>query len=155
MPDLSAEKVWKEADGYAEAAGRDDDRSAWSGVFLRPGAGSKHHRKLRSRGVEHAPSNLVCLTGDGTRGEHGWVHAHPREATVLGYMVHSWDDPREVPIYRLGQFGAGLGWYLQDDDAQLTPCDPPIDYSLEEIAEAMALFEELFIEQRRAAPGLI
>lgn len=146
--------TWTQEDGYAECAGRDADRSAWSSVPVQSGpvGSSTHHRLLRSRGGTHAPSNLVTLTGTGTTGEHGWVHANPRLATVLGYMVHSWDDPREVPIFRAAPYGPGYGWYLQDDDAQLTPCPPPTDrYTADEIAAALTAFDEIYLSSRRTA----
>ncbi|UOQ58581.1 hypothetical protein MUN78_07085 [Leucobacter allii] len=149
------EKVWTQAEGYAVARGRDNERSAWSDVPLSSsemGLHSEHHRQLRSRGGKHRPSNIVSLGGDGTVSEHGWVHAHPTLATILGYMVHSWDDPAEVPIFRNAPFGAGYGWYLQDDDGQLVPCGPPTDdYALEQISEALEEFERLRIQYRRAA----
>lgn len=145
---------WAQADGYAECAGRDMDRSAWSSVPVQSGpmGSSTHHRLLRSQGGTHAPSNLVTLTGSGTTGEHGWVHANPRIATVLGYMVPSWGDPTQVPIFRVAPYGSGLGWYLQDDDAQLVACPPPSDlFSGDEIAEALIAFDDLYLRSRRDA----
>ena len=151
MSPRTEQHVWTEREGYAEAKGRDDGRSAISGVYLHTGIGSKHHRQGRGRGGKHRPANLVSLTGDGTRGEHAWVEAHEPIAQILGYMVHSWDDPAERPIYRTAPFGAGYGWYLQDDDGQLIPTTPPTEYSDEEIDDALAAFEELRLAERRAA----
>lgn len=54
----------------------------------------KHHRKLRSRGVEHTIENLV----DVHHGCHMWIHENPKEATARGFMVHSWEDPAIVPV---------------------------------------------------------
>ncbi|WP_017791901.1 hypothetical protein [Leucobacter salsicius] len=146
--------MWAQADGYAECAGRDMDRSAWSSVPVQSGpmGSSTHHRQLRSRGGKHAPSNLVTLTGSGTTGEHGWVHANPAIATVLGYMVNSWDEPAEIPIFRVAPYGPGYGWYLQDDEAQLTPCPPPTDrHTPDEIVDALIAFDEIYLTSRRDA----
>lgn len=53
-----------------------------------------HHRKLRSRGVDHRPSNLVrlCLRC------HKWAHANPADATTDGWMVGTKSDPEGVAI---------------------------------------------------------
>lgn len=150
---MTTRQEWTEADGYAAAACRDRDRSALSDVPKGSGpAGmfSQHHRQLRSRRGKHSPANLVGLTGTGTTGEHGWVHAHPETATVLGYMVSSWADPADVPIYRLNAYGTGYGWHLQIDD-QLHPCSPPADYTADEIAAALAAFEIVRLNSHRTA----
>ena len=80
---------------------RDQARCVRCGVDLRGRMASRHHRKLRSRcsGPElHSPSNLILLCGSGNTFCHGWVHAHPEQATQLGLMVHSWDNPAQVPV---------------------------------------------------------
>jgi hypothetical protein len=59
--------------------------------------GSRHHRKLRRFG-DHTAANLILLCGSGTTGCHGWVHSHVANSYETGYLVHSWDDPTEVPI---------------------------------------------------------
>lgn len=61
---------------------------------------SIHHRRLRSHPFAglHDPSNLISLCGSGTTGCHGWVHADPQLAYEHGYLVHSWQDPRQVPV---------------------------------------------------------
>ena len=56
-----------------------------------------HHRKLRTRGGDDSPENLLALCSRC----HKWVHDNPAEATALGYMVSSWDDPKDIPIGRL------------------------------------------------------
>jgi hypothetical protein len=78
-------------------------------------AGSRHHRRLRSHpwpGL-HLPSNLVLLCGSGDTGRHGWVHAHPAEARLEGYMVHAWEYPQSKPIYTMRH-----GWVLLDDEGE-------------------------------------
>ncbi|TDL43860.1 HNH endonuclease [Microbacterium oleivorans] len=52
-----------------------------------------HHRQLRRHG-DHAPANLVHLC----RGCHNHVHAKPADAVDEGFIVPSWDDPRQVPV---------------------------------------------------------
>ena len=152
MPAAEAEVVWSQQDGYAACDERERHRSALSDVpkqSARMGF-SHHHRQLRSRGGKHSPANLVGLTGSGTTGEHGWVHANPGHASVLGYMVPAHADPEEVPIYRLNAYGTGYGWHLQVGD-QLEPCDPPSDFTPSEIADALAEFEKVRVDERRAA----
>lgn len=50
-------------------------------------AESVHHRLPRSRGGDDSPINLVSLCGDGTRGCHGMVEAHPEWARMEGWTV--------------------------------------------------------------------
>jgi hypothetical protein len=77
---------------------RDKQQDRLTGQFL-GGARNLHHRKLRSRGGENTVPNLITLSGSGTTGSHGWVHAHPAAATRLGFIVPSWiDDPADVPV---------------------------------------------------------
>lgn len=151
---MTALRTWSQADGFAAAAGRDRDRSAWSDVPKTSGPNgqySTHHRQLRSRGGSHSPANLVLLLGSGTTGEHGWVHKHPVIATVLGYMVSSWVDPASVPIYRINHFGTAYDWHLQTDDEQLAPCPPPTDYPSGQIAAALRAFEQIRTASLRTA----
>ena len=51
-----------------------------------------HHRKLRRHGDER-PVNLMRVCADC----HQEIHANPAESYEMGWMVHSWDDPAEVP----------------------------------------------------------
>ena len=82
--------------------------------------GSRHHRKLRSRGGGDEVSNGVLLCGSGTTGCHGWAHANPAEATRLGLIVSRWMNPADVPILH-----ALYGWVLLNDEGTATPCAPP------------------------------
>lgn len=76
-----------------------------------------HHRKLRSRGGQDTLENLVALHHQC----HMYAHEHVGEATSRGFMVHSWEDPADVPIL------AGDGniylpedcWVDVDDEAAL------------------------------------
>ena len=71
----------------------------------------KHHRKLRSRGGVDSTSCLV----DVCHHCHDWIHAHPKDSTERGWMVPSWAEPREIPVYRYRQ------WVLLDDEGGLSP----------------------------------
>jgi hypothetical protein len=62
---------------------------------------SCHHRQLKSRGGPDAPHNRAGLCGGGAGpGCHWRAHvAEPGAATHLGYLVASWADPLEVPMW--------------------------------------------------------
>jgi len=70
-----------------------------NGICVRCGnfASDVHHRKLKGMGgskLLDTPANLISLC----RTCHSWIHANPAESYELGYMVHSWADPEDVPI---------------------------------------------------------
>lgn len=54
-----------------------------------------HHRRRRSQGGRHELANLVWLCHPC----HTWIHAHPEQSFVHGFLVASWDDPAQVPIH--------------------------------------------------------
>lgn len=89
---------------------RETQRCARCGVFI-TNNGSRHHRKLKSRGGGDEVSNGVLLCGSGTTGCHGWAHANPTTARLGGFIVASHEDPRDVPILH-----AIHGRILLDDD---------------------------------------
>lgn len=76
-------------------------------------AESAHHRKLRSRGGQDTTSCLVAICEPC----HQWIHQHPADATDLGWMVNSWADPAEIPVYRYRQ------WVLLDDEGGISPAE--------------------------------
>lgn len=85
-----------------------------------------HHRKNRSQGGTWAPSNLLHLCGDGTRGCHGWITEHPATSYIRGWAVRGHRNPSEVPVrYRdglavyLGDMGV-LSYCTHEDRLQLT-----------------------------------
>ena len=90
-------------------------RSRWSGF-------SRHHRRLRSHpwpGL-HEPSNLILLCGSGSDGCHGYVHAHPSEARVNGWMVSGFEEhPELVPVRTI------RGWMLLDNNGGKTVVESP------------------------------
>ena len=70
----------------------------------------------------HQPENLLQLCGSGATGCHGWVHAHPKRAYRLGYLVHMGKAPATIPVYyRTG------GWQQLNADSTRHPCPPPED----------------------------
>lgn len=134
---------------------RDRERSAWSDVPKRSGFDgrfSHHHRQMRSQGGADSPENLILLLGSGTTSEHGWVHANPQFATVLGFIVHGWDDPLEVPVFRLDAFGMSHGWFLRTAEGQLVRTSPLSDsYAPELIGAAVDEYSRLMAETRLTA----
>ena len=52
----------------------------------------KHHRKLRRHGDE-SPANILEVGVE----LHDAIHRHPALAYEYGMLVHSWDDPAEIP----------------------------------------------------------
>lgn len=66
-----------------------------------------HHRKYKSRGGTHDIENLLALCGGAggmAGGNHSGCHgvAHSTEGHGLGWSVHSWDDPADVPVLYRG-----------------------------------------------------
>jgi 5-methylcytosine-specific restriction endonuclease McrA len=63
-------------------------------------AADVHHRCPKKMGgtqdsyIAYGLANLASLC----RECHDWVHAHPEEGYRTGYLVHSWDDPADVPL---------------------------------------------------------
>ena len=59
-----------------------------------------HHRRLRQMGstkneeILYGLDNLVSLC----RKCHDHIHRNPRESYEQGWMVHSWADPKDVPV---------------------------------------------------------
>jgi hypothetical protein len=80
---------------------RDDVRSRSQGL-CECGCGQQaqhlHHRKLRSQGGKHDAVNLLHLAYS----HHAEVHADPARGYERGYLVHSWDEPVDVPVLRWG-----------------------------------------------------
>lgn len=54
-----------------------------------------HHRKLRGHG-DHSVENClhVCASC------HGHIHARPAKSYLMGWLVHAWQEPRDVLIKR-------------------------------------------------------
>jgi 5-methylcytosine-specific restriction endonuclease McrA len=100
------------------AASRDD------GMCLRCArpATDVHHRQLKGMGGtsdeyrKYGLANTVCLC----RSCHSHVHAHPAESYESGFLVHSWNDPEEVPL----KSGAAIIWLRADGTR--TEDSPPL-----------------------------
>lgn len=57
-----------------------------------------HHRRLRKHGGTDELDNLLGLHHGCHNLGTGSVHLAPRLAYDTGFLVHSWDDPAEVPV---------------------------------------------------------
>lgn len=64
----------------------------------------KHHRKMRSQGGGGHPSNILQVSPE----LHNLIHANPECAYKHGLLVHSYDDPKEIPV-NVSAFLAELG----------------------------------------------
>ena len=59
-----------------------------------------HHRKLRSRGGEDSPANLLWVHHACHNMATDSIHANPALATEKGWMVPSWAEPHEWPLVK-------------------------------------------------------
>lgn len=78
-------------------------------------ASDVHHRKLRRFG-DHLAANLLHLC----HACHMWVHANIAASQVAGWILHSWDDPRAVPVKH-----AVHGRVWLDDEGGISRRKPP------------------------------
>ena len=79
------------------------------------GADTIHHRrKRRFKDTLWSPSNLLAACGDGVRGCHGYVEAHPAWSIEQGLWVRSTEDPRTGSVHM--RSGNQRSWYWLDDD---------------------------------------
>ena len=91
-------------------------------------AQSVHHRRKRSAGGLWAPSNLLATCGDGTRGCHGWIEAHPKDAHLAGWWLRTGDGAPETVPLRMHANAMGRWWQLADDGSVTeTPARPSPD----------------------------
>jgi hypothetical protein len=111
---------------------RDDGLDRVSGLYLGPGR-NLHHRQLRSRGGTNAISNLVTVSGSGTTGTHGVLHAKPGLATRYGFMVPTGLDPARVPI-RVANPDGPRNWQLLNTGGDTTVLQP------DEVVHLMRLY---------------
>lgn len=73
--------VWERSGGFCEVCGL-------------PGANHLHHRRLRSQGGRHEPSNLLHVHWRC----HERIHSRPALSYERGWMVPSWREPADVPV---------------------------------------------------------
>jgi 5-methylcytosine-specific restriction enzyme A len=66
-----------------------------------------HHRLLKGQGgtsdaiIKYGLANLVSVCFSC----HSFVHLHPLAGYETGFLVHSWDDPENVPL-KTGSYSA-------------------------------------------------
>lgn len=80
-----------------------------------------HHRLLRKHGGTDSAVNLLALHPWCHNIAPGSVHQNPALAYEKGWLVHSWDDPAQVPVHLPG----GRVAFLTED----------ADYRYDEIQE--------------------
>ena len=76
-------------------------------------AQSYHHRMKQGRPWN--PANGLHVCGDGTRGCHGWIEAHPNHARALNLWLPRGADSTLWPAW-LHPTMWWRGWWLPDDD---------------------------------------
>jgi hypothetical protein len=59
-----------------------------------------HHRKPKGMGGTSDTERAFGLAGliSVCRECHSWIHAHPEISYEEGWLVHSWQDPADVPL---------------------------------------------------------
>lgn len=69
-------------------------------LFCLGDATDVHHRRPKGMGgtsnsyIAFGMANLVSLC----REHHSWIHAHPEQGYKSGFLVHSWEDPADIPL---------------------------------------------------------
>ncbi|MFE5369216.1 HNH endonuclease [Streptomyces mirabilis] len=101
------EKLWERSGGACERCGK----------FLAPGAGERHHRRLRSGGGRDELANLLLLCSRcHTTNSPTSVHSNVAEAKKYGHIVTRYADPSPVPVLH-----AKHGWIVLDNAGGFTP----------------------------------
>lgn len=78
-------------------------------------AASMHHR--RKEGRLWNPSNILHTCGDGTRGCHGWIEAHPTLANEYGLWLFAGELPAETAVQM--RWENLISWFILDDEGVL------------------------------------
>jgi 5-methylcytosine-specific restriction endonuclease McrA len=91
--DTVRQEVWDRSGGYCERCGKPVVTTAMS----------VHHRRPRRMGgttdpAVNTPANLAILCGSGTTGCHGEIESHRTEAYADGWLLHTGQDPVDVPV---------------------------------------------------------
>ena len=74
-----------------------------------------HHRKLRKQGGQDEAANLIAVHHKCHNLGTGSIHLAPAWSYERGYLVHSWDEPGDVPILR-----PDGSWVLLDNERKMT-----------------------------------
>ena len=77
-----------------------------------------HHRLKRSHGGTWAPSNILHLCGDGTRGCHGHIEANPQWANQEGLWLMAGDSPPDQASVHM-RWECLRSWFVPDDTGML------------------------------------
>lgn len=78
-------------------------------------ASNFHHRIPEGQGGPWAAGNGLAVCGSGTLGCHGWIEHNRAAAYIRGWLVHTWDDPEQVPV--LLRY---YGWARLDNQGTIT-----------------------------------
>lgn len=106
------------------------DRDRWCvrcGKTLVKGQGgySIHHLTLRSHGIDNSVEAQILLCGSGTTGCHGWVHAHPAEARVAGWIRPGNAKAGNAPQPVMVTLPSGYGWFVLLPDGTRRGAEAP------------------------------
>jgi hypothetical protein len=61
-----------------------------------------HHRKLRKHGGQDTYENVIAVHPQCHNLGTNSIHANPAKSYENGWLVHSWDDPTDVPVMMRG-----------------------------------------------------
>ena len=94
-----------------------EQRDPWCWVCGLPNGDNfaVHHRKLRKHGGQDEAANLIAVHHKCHNLGTGSIHLAPAWSYERGYLVHSWDEPGEVPILR-----PDGSWVLLDNERKMT-----------------------------------
>src|SRR5262249_37842774 len=106
----------------AKVLHRDTGRCVRCGIPVSGEDYTIHSRGGRAEVTGPFLPGLILLCGGFATGCHGWVHEHPTDALVYGWLVRTGDDPLLVPVaYLAGKEMAE--YYLTEDGERVT--EPP------------------------------
>jgi 5-methylcytosine-specific restriction endonuclease McrA len=75
-----------------------------------------HHRKLRKHGGSDSYQNVIAVHPQcHNLGTHS-IHLNPEKAYENGWLVHSWENPTDIPVTRRG----GESALLTTDGEEIT-----------------------------------
>jgi len=94
VPRATVDAVWERDQGSCAKCGRGLHRDRRGEDW------SIHHRAGRGETWSNLPGNLLTLCGDGTRGCHGYLTAHPAAAKSGGFSCNRLGiiRPADIPV---------------------------------------------------------